>query len=154
MDPKTPKKPANIEDNCKIALANSGEWLKPADNAAIATLMRLARLCDSLLDAGETKDLAPLLSRLHTIMESLHMTPKSRADQPVFDTKVEPDVKSLSEAYLRIVETPSRDPAPKRQKPRTASSSDDGDGKRATTGVAKVRPRSGANGKRPGAVSP
>jgi hypothetical protein len=93
----------------------------------------LARLCDALFDSGETKDLAPLMSRLHSIMDSLHMTPKSRSDQPVTDTKVEPDVKSLSEAYLRIVQTPGGDVAPKRPKPRTPSGSNDGDGKRATT---------------------
>jgi hypothetical protein len=129
----TSKSLATIEDNCKIALANCGDWIKPADTAAIASLLRLARLCDALFDSGETKDLAPLMSRLHSIMDSLHMTPKSRSDQPVTDTKVEPDVKSLSEAYLRIVQTPGGDVAPKRPKPRTPSGSNDGDGKRATT---------------------
>ena len=122
-----------IEDNCRIALANSGQSLKPADNGAVATLLRVARLCDSLLDAGETKDLAPLLSRLHSIMDSLHMTPKSRADQTAPDVKDATDVKTLSEAYLRLVQTPGGDDAPKRAKPRTPSKSTDGDGKRATT---------------------
>jgi hypothetical protein len=122
-----------IEDNCRIALTNLGQSLKPADNGAIAALLRVARLCDSLLDAGETKDLAPLLSRLHSIMDSLHMTPKSRADQTAPDPKDATDVKTLSEAYLRIVQTPGRDDAPKRAKPRTPSKSANGDGKRATT---------------------
>lgn len=121
-----------IEDNCRIALANNGEFLKPADNGAVATLLRVARLCDSLLDAGETKDLAPLLSRLHSIMESLHMTPKSRSDQPATAVR-ETDVNSLSEAYLRIVKTPGGDPAPKRTKSGTTSKPTNGDGKRATT---------------------
>jgi hypothetical protein len=122
-----------IEDNCRISLVNSGQYLKPSDNGAIAALLRVARLCDSLLDAGETKDLAPLLSRLHSIMDSLLMTPKSRADQTTPDPKDLTDVKSLSEAYLRIVKAPGGDVAPKRAKPRTPSKSNDGDGKRATT---------------------
>ena len=130
--PDTSERLPTIEDNCRIALANNGEFLKPADNGAVATLLRVARLCDSLLDAGETKDLAPLLSRLHSIMESLHMTPKSRSDQPATAVR-ETDVNSLSEAYLRIVKTEGRDSAPKRAKPRTPSKSADGDGKRATT---------------------
>jgi hypothetical protein len=124
---------ATIEDNCRISLANNGEFLKPADNGAVATLLRVARLCDSLLDAGETKDLAPLLSRLHSIMESLHMTPRSRSDQPAQAVKDVTDVKSLSEAYLRIVSSEGGDNAPKRAKPRTASKSTDGDSKRAFT---------------------
>ena len=130
--PDTSERLPTIEDNCRIALANNGQYLKPADNGAIAALLRVARLCDSLLDAGETKDLAPLLSRLHSIMESLHMTPKSRSDQPATAVR-ETDVNSLSEAYLRIVKTPGRDVAPKRAKPRTPSKSANGDGKRATT---------------------
>jgi hypothetical protein len=130
--PDTSERLPTIEDNCRIALANNGQYLKPADNGAVATLLRVARLCDSLLDAGETKDLAPLLSRLHSIMESLHMTPKSRSDQPATAVK-ETDVKTLSEAYLRIVQTPGGDVAPKRAKPRTPSKSTNGDGKRATT---------------------
>jgi hypothetical protein len=130
--PDTFERLPTIEDNCRIALANNGQYLKPADNGAIAALLRVARLCDSLLDAGETKDLAPLLSRLHSIMESLHMTPKSRSDQPATAVR-ETDVNSLSEAYLRIVKTPGGDVAPKRAKPRTPSKSADGDGKRATT---------------------
>ena len=130
--PEISERLPTIEDNCRIALANNGQYLKPADNGAVATLLRVARLCDSLLDAGETKDLAPLLSRLHSIMESLHMTPKSRSDQPATAVK-ETDVNSLSEAYLRIVKTESRDPAPKRAKPRTPSKSTNGNGKRATT---------------------
>ena len=130
--PDTSERLPTIEDNCRIALANNGQYLKPADNGAIAALLRVARLCDSLLDAGETKDLAPLLSRLHSIMESLHMTPKSRSDQPATAVR-ETDVNSLSEAYLRIVKTPGGDVAPKRAKPRTPSKSANGDGKRATT---------------------
>jgi hypothetical protein len=130
--PDTSERLPTIEDNCRIALANNGHYLKPADNGAIAALLRVARLCDSLLDAGETKDLAPLLSRLHSIMESLHMTPKSRSDQPATAVR-ETDVNSLSEAYLRIVKTPGGDVAPKRAKPRTPSKSANGDGKRATT---------------------
>ena len=130
--PEISERLPTIEDNCRIALANNGQYLKPADNGAVATLLRVARLCDSLLDAGETKDLAPLLSRLHSIMESLHMTPKSRSDQPATAVK-ETDVKTLSEAYLRIVQTPGGDVAPKRAKPRTPSKSTNGDGKRATT---------------------
>jgi hypothetical protein len=130
--PDTSERLPTIEDNCRIALANNGQYFKPADNGAIAALLRVARLCDSLLDAGETKDLAPLLSRLHSIMESLHMTPKSRSDQPATAVR-ETDVNSLSEAYLRIVKTPGGDVAPKRAKPRTPSKSANGDGKRATT---------------------
>jgi hypothetical protein len=130
--PDTSERLPTIEDNCRIALANNGQYLKPADNGAIAALLRVARLCDSLLDAGETKDLAPLLSRLHSIMESLQMTPKSRSDQPATAVR-ETDVNSLSEAYLRIVKTPGGDVAPKRAKPRTPSKSANGDGKRATT---------------------
>jgi hypothetical protein len=130
--PDTSERLPTIEDNCRIALANNGEFLKPADNGAVATLLRVARLCDSLLDAGETKDLAPLLSRLHSIMESLHMTPKSRSDQPATAVR-ETDVNSLSEAYLRIVKTEGRDLAPKRAKPGTPGKSTNGDGKRATT---------------------
>jgi hypothetical protein len=131
--PDNSKSLPTIEDNCRIALANNGEFLKPADNGAVAALLRVARLCDSLLDAGETKDLAPLLSRLHSIMDSLHMTPKSRSDQPAQAVKDVTDVKSLSEAYIRLVQTPSGDNAPKRAKPRTPSKSADGDGQRATT---------------------
>jgi hypothetical protein len=130
--PEISERLPTIEDNCRIALANNGQYLKPADNGAIAALLRVARLCDSLLDAGETKDLAPLLSRLHSIMDSLHMTPKSRSDQPATAVR-ETDVNSLSEAYLRIVKTEGRDPAPKRAKPRTPGKSTDGNGKRATT---------------------
>ena len=124
---------ATIEDNCRISLVDNLQILKPADNGAIAALLRVARLCDSLLDAGETKDLAPLLSRLHSIMESLHMTPRSRSDQPTQGVKDVTDAKSLSEAYLRLVQTPSRDDAVKRPKPRTPSKSTNGDGKRAAT---------------------
>ena len=127
--PETSERLPTIEDNCRIALVNSGQYLKPADNGAIAALLRVARLCDSLLDAGETKDLAPLLSRLHSIMDSLHMTPKSRADQTAPDVKDATDVKTLSEAYIRLVQTPSRDDASKRAKPRTPSKSANGDGK-------------------------
>jgi hypothetical protein len=122
-----------IEENCRISLANLGQTFKPADTGAIAALLRVARLCDSLLDAGETKDLAPLLSRLHSIMDSLHMTPKSRADQTAPDPKDATDVKTLSEAYLRIVKTSGGDAAPDRPKPRTPRKSTNGDGKRATT---------------------
>lgn len=131
--PETSETLPTIEANCRIALVNSGQYLKPSDNGAVATLLRVARLCDSLLDAGETKDLAPLLSRLHSIMDSLLMTPKSRADQATPDPKDLTDVNSLSEAYLRIVKAPGGDAAPKRAKPRTPSKSTNGDGKRATT---------------------
>ncbi len=144
--PENSKSLATIEDNCRIALANLGGSLKPADTGAIATLLRVARLCDSLLDAGETKDLAPLLSRLHSIMDSLHMTPKSRAELSAPDVKDATDVKTLSEAYLRIVKAPGGDDAPKRAKPRTPSKSADGDGGGTSTGVAKVRPGSGVDG--------
>jgi hypothetical protein len=144
--PDTSERLPTIEDNCRISLANLGQSLKPADTGAIAALLRVARLCDSLLDAGETKDLAPLLSRLHSIMDSLHMTPKSRADQAAPEVKDATDVKTLSEAYLRIVQTPSGDDAPKRAKPRTPSKSTNGDGGGAPTRVAKVRPRSGVDG--------
>ena len=131
--PDTSKTLPTIEENCRISLVNLEQSLKPADTGAIAALLRVARLCDSLLDAGETKDLAPLLSRLHSIMDSLHMTPKSRADQTAPDPKDATDVKTLSEAYLRIVQTPGRDVAPDRPKPRTPSKSTNGNGKRATT---------------------
>ena len=144
--PDTSKSLPTIEDNCRISLANLGGSLKPADTGAVAALLRVARLCDSLLDAGETKDLAPLLSRLHSIMDSLHMTPKSRADQTLNPVKDLTNVQSLSEAYLRIVKAPGGDDAPKRAKPRTPSKSTNGDGGGAPTRVAKVRPRSGVDG--------
>ena len=150
--PDNSKNPLSIEENCKIALGNSGTYLTPADTGAIAALIRTARLCDSLFDLGETKDLAPLLSRLHSIMESLQMTPRSRTDQPLTDNKAAPDVKTLSEIYLRLVKPESPDDAVKRPKPRTVGKSTNGPSKRATTGVAKVHPRPGANDKQGGSV--
>lgn len=149
---KTPEKPLSIEENCKIALGNTGQNLKPADTGAIAALIRTARLCDSLFDMGETKDLAPLLSRLHAIMESLQMTPRSRSDQPLTETKAAPDVKSLSEIYLRLVSPEGGDQAIGGPKPRTPRKSTNGTTGRASNGVAKVRPRSGPKDKQVGSV--
>ena len=143
---------ATIEENCKIALANCGEWLKPADTAAIAALIRTARLCDALFDLGETKDLAPLLSRLHSIMESLQMTPRSRSDQPLTDTKAQPDVKTLTDQYLRLVKPKGTDDTVDGPKPRTPRKSANGTNKRASNGVAKVRPEPRPNGKPKGSL--
>jgi hypothetical protein len=99
-----PKIP-NIYKNCEISLNNAGSWIGPADVGAIATLLRLARLIDDLLDMGETKDLAPLLSRLSTIMDQLQLTPKSRIDQDLSTKKEESNGDEFQNTYLRIVNT-------------------------------------------------
>ena len=121
-----------IEGNVRIGLANAGH-LQPADTGAVAALLRLARLCDSLMDAGETKDLAPLMARLHAIMDSLHMTPKSRADQAPIENKDKPSGQQLSENYLRLISSPSGEPASTGAKPRSASNAANGKPKRTTT---------------------
>lgn len=141
-----------IEDNCRIALNNTGQNLKPADTGAIAALMRTARLCDTLFDMGETKDLAPLLSRLHSIMESLQMTPRSRSDQPLNPVKDLTNVQNLSEAYLRLVSPEGGNETVDGAKPRTPRKSPNGTTKRAPDGVAKVRPRPRPNDKQGGGV--
>jgi hypothetical protein len=99
----TEKKSPTIFDNCKISLNNAGSWIGPADLGAVTTLLRLARLIDDLLDMGETKDLAPLLSRLSTIMDQLQLTPKSRIDQDLSTKKEESNGDEFQEGYLRIV---------------------------------------------------
>lgn len=96
----------NIFDNCQISLNNAGSWIGPADLGAVTTLLRLARLIDDLLDMGETKDLAPLLSRLSTIMDQLQLTPKSRIDQNLSTKKDEFHGDEFQQNYLRIVNTP------------------------------------------------
>ena len=95
----------SIFDNCQIALNNAGSWIGPADLCAVTTLLRLARLIDELLDMGETKDLAPLLSRLSTIMDQLQLTPKSRIDQDLSTKKEESNGDEFQNTYLRIVNT-------------------------------------------------
>ena len=99
----TEKKFPGIFENCKIALNNAGSWIGPADLGAVTTLLRLARLIDDLLDMGETKDLAPLLSRLSTIMDQLQLTPKSRIDQDLSTKKEESNGDEFQKDYLRIV---------------------------------------------------
>ena len=101
----TEKKMPNIFDNCQISLNNAGSWVGPADLGAVTTLLRLARLIDDLLDMGETKDLAPLLSRLSTIMDQLQLTPKSRIDQDLSTKKEESNGDEFQNTYLRIVNT-------------------------------------------------
>lgn len=99
----TVQKIPGIFENCKIALNNAGSWVGPADLGAVTTLLRLARLIDDLLDMGETKDLAPLLSRLTSIMDQLQLTPKSRIDQDLSTKKEESNGDEFQTAYLRIV---------------------------------------------------
>jgi hypothetical protein len=115
------KKIPNIYNNCEIALNNAGSWIGPADIGAVATLLRLARLIDNLLDMGETKDLAPLLSRLSTIMDQLQLTPKSRIDQDLSTKKDESNGDEFQKTYLRIVNT--TDPIKPRQGKKPGSTS-------------------------------
>lgn len=113
-----PEKIPTIENNIKIALANAGDWVGPADTGAITTLLRLARLCDALFDAGEAKDLAPLLGRLQSLMDALQLTPKSRQALTQLDDKAKTDGKQFAADYLRLIQTPHRNDTAKRAKPR------------------------------------
>jgi hypothetical protein len=117
----TDKMIPNIFDNCTISLNNAGSWIGPADLGAVTTLLRLARLIDDLLDIGETKDLAPLLSRLSTIMDQLQLTPKSRIDQDLSTKKDESNGDEFQKTYLRIVNT--ADPIKPRQRKKPGSPS-------------------------------
>jgi hypothetical protein len=117
----TEKKSPTIFDNCKISLTNAGSWIGPADLGAVTTLLRLARLIDDLLDMGETKDLAPLLSRLSTIMDQLQLTPKSRIDQDLSTKKEESNGDEFQQSYLRIVNTADPIKANPGKKPRSPS---------------------------------
>jgi hypothetical protein len=101
----TDRKSPGIFENCRISLNNAGSWIGPADLGAVTTMLRLAQLIDDLLDMGETKDLAPLLSRLSTIMDQLQLTPKSRIDQDLSTKKEESNGDEFQTAYLRIVNT-------------------------------------------------
>lgn len=131
----------SIEANCRIALANSGDWIGTSDTAAVAALLRLARLIDQLFDIGETKDLPALLARLTILMEQLQITPKARQDQDLSTREIKKDGSDFQEAYLRLVSTSSPDDSSKGQKPRTSSKRAGGsDGSSAPT-VAKKRPR-------------
>ena len=113
------KKLPTIFDNCQIALSNAGSWIGPADLGAVTTLLRLARLIDDLLDLGETKDLAPLLSRLATIMDSLQLTPKSRIDQDL-STRKEDSGDKFQSNYLRLINTADPIKPDPRKKPGSA----------------------------------
>jgi hypothetical protein len=115
------KKIPNIYNNCEIALNNAGSWIGPADLGAVATLLRLARLIDNLLDMGETKDLAPLLSRLATVMDQLQLNPKSRIDQDLSIKKDESNGEEFQQTYLRIVNTADPIKPRPRKKPGTVS---------------------------------
>jgi len=140
MSDKTESLPT-IENNVRIALANSRDWITPSDNGAIATLLRLSRLIDELFNMGETKDLPPLLSRLTSLMEQLQLTPKSRADQDLTPKEMKSDGSNFQEAYLRIVGSSSKDNTGQGDKPRPASkrpSSRDG---KASPTLAKKRPQ-------------
>jgi hypothetical protein len=117
----TEKKFPGIFENCKISLNNAGSWIGPADLGAVTTLLRLARLIDDLLDIGETKDLAPLLSRLSTIMDQLQLTPKSRINQDLSTKKEESNGDEFQNSYLRIVNT--ADPVKSRPRKKPGSTS-------------------------------
>ena len=111
----------SIEANCRIALANSGDWIGSSDTAAVAALLRLARLIDQLFDIGETKDLPALLARLTILMEQLQITPKARQDQDLSIREIKKDGSDFQEAYLRLVSTSSPDDSSKGKKSGTAS---------------------------------
>lgn len=110
----------SIEANVRISLANSGKNLSPADVGATAALLRLSRLIDTMLDVGETKDLAALYSRLNSLMDSLHLTPKARNDATVQPKELD-NGDEFQQAYLRIVGTPNPVKKAAGQKPRANS---------------------------------
>jgi hypothetical protein len=130
-----------IENNVRIALANAGDWIGPADNGAIAALIRLSRLIDQLFDIGETKDLPPLLARMTTLMEQLQITPKSRADQDLTAKEDQKDGTDFATAYLRIVGAAGEDGTGQGKKPRTASGGTRGNNRKSSTTLAKDRPK-------------
>lgn len=137
---ETNEKLPSIEANVRIALANSGDWIGPSDTAAIAALLRLARLIDQLFDMGETKDLPPLLGRLTILMEQLQITPKARESQDLLPKEIKKDGADFQAAYLRLVDSTGPDDSRQGKKSRTASGrSSRSDGGSSTT-VAKKRP--------------
>lgn len=130
----------SIEANCRIALANSGDWIGSSDTAAVAALLRLARLIDQLFDIGETKDLPALLARLTILMEQLQITPKARQDQDLSIREIKKDGSDFQEAYLRLVSTSSPDDSSKRKKSGTASKRTGRSDGSSAAPVAKKRP--------------
>jgi hypothetical protein len=129
-----------IENNVRISLANSGQWIGPADNGAIAALLRLARLIDQLFDIGETKDLPQLLARLTVLMEQLRLTPKARQDQDLTPKEELKDGSDFQAAYLRLVGAESPDNTSKGKKPRASSGRTSASDRGSTPTVAKKRP--------------
>lgn len=129
-----------IENNVRIALANSGDWITPSDNGAIAALIRLSRLIDQLFDMGETKDLPALLARLTSLMEQLQITPKSRLDQDLTPKEALKDGSDFQAAYLRLVGTASPDETRKGNKSGTVSGSTRRSTRSTAAPVAKKRP--------------
>lgn len=68
---------ARIGDNLQISLANA-DWLLPSDVAMVTLAVRLSGLIDSMIYAGETKDLAQLIARFNATLVHLRLTPDAR----------------------------------------------------------------------------
>jgi hypothetical protein len=146
--------PPNYTKNVEISLANSGAWIGASDVGAVTLLLRLAILIDTMLDLGETKDLAPLVMRAQSLMVELKLTPASRDTMATSTIKEEvKDGDYFAQTYLRIVETPRGNDTAKGKKPGTSSSRTNGKPGGTPTRVAKTSTRSGTTDKRSRAVS-
>ena len=133
----------NYKENVEISLANAGEWLTPADVGAMTLLVRLAGMVDTLLDMGETKDLAPLVSRVQSLMNDLRLTPGARDVETPGPVKEVKNGEQFAQDYLRLVNASGGDNATQVKKPRTNSGGPNGKPRRTDVGVAKARPRPG-----------
>ena len=135
----------SIKRNVEIALANSGSHVSASDLGAVATLLRLSQLLDDCFDVADLDRIPALLQRHLALMESLKLTPKSRAvvGQPV---KESTDYgKEITERYLRLIPSAPAKQTSKRPKSGTSGSGTSGKPRNATNGVAKKRTGSGTS---------
>lgn len=129
----------NYKKNVEISLENAGAWLTPADVGAMTLLLRLAGMVDTLLDMGETKDLAALVSRVQSLMNDLRLTPASRDVEVAAPVKDVKNGEQFAQDYLRLVAPPRGDDSNQVKKPRTNRGGPNGKPGGTTTGVAKTR---------------
>ena len=133
----------SILSNVEIALASADHVQLPRDAGAVAALLRLSMLLDSLFDSGESREIPQLLARHTQLLGELRLTPKSRAEMVAPVSEVDHG-KEFAENYLRLVKTPSAVKSSQGSKPRKSSSGSGRKPRPAVDGVAEARNGAGS----------
>jgi hypothetical protein len=124
-EPKRPKTkvivPNTITAELGLSIQAAGKWIGPADTAQVALANRLARLLDSLFDAGTDIDkLAPLIGRFGAVLKELKLTPVSR-DKTNGTVEEQSNGEKYTAGYLRVISAEDSKPRPKRANTRANS---------------------------------